>query len=207
MSRGFFITLEGGEGAGKSTQIKKLEPALQALGRDVIVTREPGGTVEGDAMWKLFIHHDGQGWPVEAQAFFMTTLRALHVEQVIRPALEAGKIVVCDRYIDSTRVYQGVAQGFGIDNVDLLSEKAFGNLSPDLTFIFDIDPTIGLTRAVRREKKQTFENVDLSFHQKLRDAYRDIANTHPQRCVMVDASKTIEAIFTDIMSTITARIA
>lgn len=207
MAHGFFITLEGGEGAGKSTQVKKLEAALKEQGRDVVTTREPGGTIEAEAMWKLFIHHDGQTWPVAAQAFFMMTLRALHVEEVIRPALHEGKVVLCDRFADSTRAYQGIVQGFGIKAVDELCEKAYGNLQPDLTFIFDIDPTIGLTRAVKRQNKQTFENVNLEFHQKLRGGYKQIANENPKRCVIIDAAQSIDEIAAQLIKTVNEKLA
>lgn len=206
MSRGFFITLEGGEGAGKSTQIKKLESALRAQGHDVVVTREPGGTPEGEDLRDVFVRHDGQDWPLAAQVLLMLNARALHIEKKILPALDAGKIVICDRFIDSTRAYQGIVQGFGLDKIDTLSRLCFGDFEPDLTFILDVDPVLGLSRLSRRSAAEMFDKAKASFHDELSAAFRQIAALYPQRCVMIDASRSIEGIYDHLMAEIGKRL-
>lgn len=202
MARGFFITLEGGEGAGKSTQIKKLEEGLRAQGHDVLVTREPGGTPEGEALRDVFVKHDGQDWPLTAQVLLMLNARALHIEKKIRPALEAGKVVICDRFIDSTRAYQGIVQGFGLDKIDEISRLCFGDFEPDLTFILDIDPEKGLARLSRRSAAEMFDKSGKSFHDELPGAFRQIAALYPERCVVVDASQPIDKVFARLMTVI-----
>ena len=207
MTRGFFNTLEGGEGAGKSTQIKKLESALRAQGHDVIVTREPGGTPEGEALRDVFVAHDGQDWPLAAQVLLMLNARALHIEKKIRPALDAGKIVICDRFIDSTRAYQGIVQGFGVDKIDCISRVCFGDFEPDLTFIFDVDPQVGLSRTARRTAAEMFDKSSMSFHNELRGAFRQLAAQYPDRCVLVDASASIDTVFDYLLSTVEEKLA
>ncbi len=206
MTRGFFITLEGGEGAGKSTQIKKLEQALREQGRNVLVTREPGGTPEAEALRDVFVKHEGQDWPLPAQVLLMLTARAVHIDQKIRPALDAGKIVICDRFIDSTRAYQGIVQGFGVDKINEISRLCFGDFEPDLTFILDVDPTVGLSRLSRRSAAEMFDKAKASFHDELPAAFRQIAEQYPQRCVMVDASGTIDDIFDTLIAEVDKRL-
>ncbi len=206
MARGFFITLEGGEGAGKSTQIKKLEAALAAQGHDVIVTREPGGTPEAEALRDVFVKHEGQEWPLPAQVLLMLTARALHVEQKIKPALAAGKIVICDRFIDSTRAYQGIVQGFGVEKINEISRLCFGDFEPDLTFIFDIDPAVGLSRTSRRANAEMFDKSATSFHNDLREAFRKIAKQYTDRCMLVDASGSIDSIFNSLLAEVEKRV-
>jgi dTMP kinase len=140
MSNSLFITLEGGEGAGKSTQIKKLAASLRTAGHDCVETREPGGTPEAEALREIFITHKGNNWPPAAQVLLMNAARSLHTENMIKPALASGKIVLCDRYSDSTRVYQGVAVGYDVAKIDAISIASIGDFAPDLTFIFDVDP-------------------------------------------------------------------
>jgi dTMP kinase len=195
VTRGLFITLEGGEGAGKTTQIARLKSALEGQGHKVITTREPGGTPGAEALRNLFIEHKGQGWPLPAQLLLMFCARALHVAQVIRPALDRGEIVICDRFTDSTRAYQGYAQGYDSDRLESVKMAAIGAFEPDLTFIFDIDPAEGLKRAGRRAGAgDTFEDKDIEFHQRLRAGFLDIARQFPDRCLIVDASKDVESI-------------
>jgi len=206
MARGFFITLEGGEGAGKSTQIKKLEEALRGQGREVVVTREPGGTVEGEALRDVFVKHEGQNWPLAAQVLLMLNARTLHIENKIRPALEAGKIVICDRFVDSTRAYQGIVQGFGLEKINAISRLCFGNFEPDLTFILDVDPAAGLSRLKNRPSAEMFDKSHQSFHDALPAAFREIAALYPDRCVLVDASQSIDDVFTQLMQGIKERL-
>lgn len=198
---GLFITLEGGEGAGKSTQVKKLAETLRARGHDIVLTREPGGTPEAEALRDVFVSHHGPDWSPEAQALLMFTARTLHVDKVIRPALAAGKIVICDRFTDSTRAYQGIVQKAGLEKINQIKQAAIGDLEPDITFIFDIDPEVGLARTGNRQGGgETFDKADISFHQQLRGAYAEIAAENPGRCVMIDASGTMDAVFDQIMN-------
>jgi len=207
MSRpGIFITFEGGEGAGKTTQISRLANALRAHGRDVIETREPGGTPAADALWNDFIRLKGQRWPVVAQAMFMFTLRALHAESVIRPALAAGKVVISDRFTDSTRVYQGHAAGYAPQDIETLKRLSIGNLEPDLTLILDIAPLEGLRRAGKRDDgADTFEEKDIAFHNRLREGYLAIASENPDRCAVIDASNSVEEVAALIESAVFKR--
>lgn len=206
MARGFFITLEGGEGAGKSTQAKMLETHLRAMRHDVLVTREPGGTTEAEALRDVFVNHDGQEWPLPAQVLLMLTARALHIEQTIKPALAQDKIVICDRFIDSTRAYQGIVQGFGVDKINEISRMCFGDFKPDLTFIFDVDPKAGLARTARRTAAEMFDKSSLSFHHDLRDAFQWIAAQYPDRCVLIDANAFVGDVFKQVSTTVDERL-
>lgn len=198
MARGLFITFEGGEGAGKTTQIKRL---AAALGDGCITTREPGGTPEADALRDVFVTHRGQDWPPQALLLLMFSARALHTERVIKPSLEKNIHVICDRYTDSTRVYQGYAGGHPLDEIEKVREIAIGHLEPDLTFILDIAPEEGLRRAGKRGgDADTFESKDLTFHEKLRQGYLEIARKMPARCVVIDAAQDEETIAAQILA-------
>lgn len=198
MARGLFITFEGGEGAGKTTQIKRL---AAALGNDVIVTREPGGTPEAEALRDTFFKNKGQEWPAEALVLLMFSARVLHTEKLIKPALEAGKTVLCDRYTDSTRAYQGYAGNLPLEKIEKIKELSIGDFEPDLTFVFDIDPAIGLKRTQdRRGTESSFEEKENTFHQKLRQGYLDIAAKNPNRCIIIDAAQDEDQIAQIILS-------
>ncbi|MBN8521391.1 MAG: dTMP kinase [Alphaproteobacteria bacterium] len=205
--RGLFISLEGGEGAGKTTQLMLLADALRGRGLDVVTTREPGGTPAAESLRETFISHQGQSWPISAQLLTMFAARALHVEQVIKPALAKGKIVICDRFTDSTRAYQGYAQGFDLDSIETLRHIAIGDFEPDITFIFDIDPVTGLSRTSKRVSTgDTFEGLDIGFHQKLRAGFWDIAKQAPDRCHVVDASKKPDIVAQEILNLTLSRL-
>lgn len=196
MSRGLFITFEGGEGAGKTTQIQRLSASLG----NVITTREPGGTAEAESLRNLFIAHHGQDWPVPAQLLLMFTARTLHVERLIKPALEQGRHVLCDRFTDSTRVYQGYAGGLALEQIEQVKQASIGDFEPDITFILDIDPVVGLKRAsARYTTDDTFESKDMSFHERLRQGFLDIARKNPQRCVVLDAAQDADMIAAQIL--------
>ena len=205
MSKGLFITLEGGEGSGKSTQIKALATALHGQGYDVVTTREPGGTPEAEKIRNLLVMRDGGNWTPMAEILLLFAARQMHVENLIKPALAAGKIVISDRFTDSTRAYQCYGHGVPLDvleGVNKLSLKGFG---PDLTFILDLPVDAGLARAGRRLKNDSsqedrFENLDMSFHERLRNGFLSIARNDPARCVVVDATQSVEKI-TDILLT------
>jgi dTMP kinase len=203
MSRGLFITFEGGEGAGKTTQINRLAEALD----NCLVTREPGGTPEGEALREVFINHRGQEWPPEALLLLMFSIRVLHTENKILPALENGQHILCDRYTDSTRVYQGHAGGLSLEKIESIKELSIGAFEPDITFIMDLDPEEGLHRAGKRlSMGNTFENKDISFHAKIREGFLTIAAQNPGRCVIIDASRNEDEIAHDILAHVLNRI-
>jgi dTMP kinase len=203
MRRGLFITFEGGEGAGKTTQIRRL---AAALGDDCLVTREPGGTPDAEALRNLFIAQSGHDWPSEATLLLMFCARVLHTKNLILPALEQGRTVLCDRYTDSTRVYQGLAGDIGEKNIEAVKRIAIGEIEPDLTFILDIDPEAGLRRASSRGAADSFESKDLAFHRKIREGFLSIADRYPARCVVIDALDREEIIAAKIMEKVRAHV-
>lgn len=197
MTRALFITFEGGEGAGKTTQIKRL---AQSLG-DCVITREPGGTPEAEALRNVFIENHGQDWPPAALLLLMFSARTLHTEKLIKPAIAQGRTVLCDRYTDSTRVYQGYAGGLPLKDIEIVKKSAIGDFEPDLTFILDIDPAIGLNRTgARKADGDTFESKDMYFHTQIRKGFLDIANKNPSRCIVIDATQNEDAIAAQILS-------
>lgn len=203
MSRGRFIAFEGGEGVGKSTQARLLADALRKRGLEVLLTREPGGTEGGEAIRRLLLDPAGPGWEPEAEALLFAAARSDHVEQVIRPAVERGSIVLCDRFIDSSRVYQGVTGGLDADFMKALEAVAINGMMPDMTLIFDIDPVEGLKRATARrgagDAADRFEKETLAIHRRRREAFLAIAAAEPERCVVIDASAdpdTVENVVT-----------
>lgn len=204
MPRGLFITFEGGEGAGKTTQIKRL---AAALGDHCITTREPGGTPEAEALRNAFFQNNGHDWPPEALVLLMFSARILHTEKLIRPKLEEGAHVLSDRYTDSTRVYQGYAGNMPLDKIEQIKQLSIGDFEPDITFILDIDPAIGLNRtSARGGTEVTFEEKDIGFHQKLRDGFLTIAKQNPDRCVVIDALQDQDAIAAQILSAVKDRL-
>lgn len=188
MTQGRFITFEGGEGAGKSTQLKRLRAFLEDRGIAVLATREPGGTPGAEEIRRLLVTGEPGRWDAWSEALLVTAARRDHVERVVRPALAAGTWVLCDRFLDSTLAYQGVAGGLGLAGIEALHGLAIGRLRPDLTLVLDLDPAIGLRRAAdRRGAEGRFESHDLAFHERLRDAFRQIAAGEPARCRLLPA--------------------
>ena len=188
---GLFITLEGGEGTGKTTQAAKLASRLNPLGRAVVVTREPGGTPEAEAIRALLVSGEVGRWTANSEALLNYAAREQHLEKVIRPALAAGAIVICDRFMDSTRAYQGHAGGCAPAFIDALEAAVVGPTRPDLTLIFDIDPRVGLERARQRgdaAAEDRYERKGLAFHARMREGFLDILRRDPARCRLVDAS-------------------
>ncbi|MBN9268691.1 MAG: dTMP kinase [Mesorhizobium sp.] len=192
MARGFFITFEGGEGAGKSTQIERLARKMRAKKYDIVVTREPGGSPGAEAVRHVLLSGAAEPFGAKMEAFLFAAARSDHVEQVIRPAVERGAIVLCDRYRDSSRVYQGVTGGIDVDFMDALEQVAINGMVPDMTLIFDIDPAEGLRRATVRRGGEAgadrFEKETLAIHRKRREAFLAIAAAEPDRCIVIDAS-------------------
>lgn len=215
MGKGLFISFEGGEGTGKTTQVNKLADSLTKKKFKVVTTREPGGTQEGDKIRNLIVQRDGGNWTPMAECLLLFAARAMHVENVIKPALESGKVVISDRFTDSTRAYQGYGRGFPMKNIEELNKLVLNDFKPDLTIVFDIDPKKGLARSDRRlaaeelslnQTEDRFEGMDLAFHQKLRDGFLDIAKKEPGRCVILDASLSIEDITKKIESIVLERL-
>lgn len=205
-SPGRFITLEGGEGAGKSTQLQVVKDYLEARGIDFIITREPGGTPVGQEIRNLLLSGDKDKWSPLSETLLILADRAAHLERVIRPALANGKYVVCDRFFDSTRAYQGIAGGLGLDVIHNLQQPVVGTTLPDVTLLLDIDPEKGLSRAQERGGELRFESKTLAYHQTLRQAFLDFAKQEPERMVVIDADRDIEAVSTDIITVLGERL-
>jgi dTMP kinase len=206
--RGKFITLEGGEGAGKSTQARLLKTALEARGLAVVHTREPGGSPGAEDIRKLLVEGEPGRWSVLSETLLFIAARADHVEQTIEPALRKGAWVISDRFSDSTYVYQGVARGLGVDKVRALQHAALGDYAPDLTVILDLEPEEGLKRAQERSlgAENRFEKFDGGFHARLRSAFRDIAAKEPERCVLIDGARAADVVANDILRAVEARL-
>ena len=201
---GIFVTLEGIDGSGKSTQIVRLAETLRARDRDVVVTREPGGAPGAEEIRRLLLEGPPDRWSPETEILLFTAARRDHVERTIRPALARGAVVLCDRFVDSTRAYQG--SGPRRAAVDLLHERMIG-LDPDLTLILDIDPEAALRRALSRAGSETlFAERGLDFQKTLRDAFHRIADAEPGRCLMIDADRSEDAIAADLAAALDARI-
>lgn len=212
MAKGRFITFEGGEGSGKSTQARRLAERLRGQGLDVLLTREPGGSPFAEQIRGLLLGGTLAPHPPVAEALLFSAARADHLASAIRPALAAGRWVICDRFADSTRVYQGAAGGVAPETLDTLERLVVGETMPDLTIILDIDARAGLARATSRREAiegseiDPFESRALAFHERLRAGYLEIAAREPRRCVRVDASAFLDAISESIWSAVAARL-
>ena len=206
---GYFISFEGGEGSGKTTQIKLLVAWLAARGlaERTRVTREPGGAPSAEAVRSLLVEGAADRWLPATEAMLMSASRHEHVEHVLRPALAAGEIVLCDRYNDSTRVYQGVVGGVRSDAIEALNNLACGGLVPDLTILLDMDVADGLSRADGRDSSENrFESKGLAFHQNVRAAFLSLAEASPGRFAVIDAARDATAIHDDIVDIISPRL-
>lgn len=202
---GLFVTFEGGEGAGKSTQIRRLAEALRSKGHDVLVTREPGGSPGAEAVRHVLLSGAAEAYGTRMEAILFAAARNDHVEEVIRPALRQGKIVLCDRFMDSSRVYQGVTGNLEPEFIETLQRVAIDGVMPDCTLILDLPARAGLERARRRGAAgdvapDRFEKEEIETHEKRREAFLDIAAREPERCHVVNAMQTEEAIAAEIIS-------
>lgn len=202
---GCFITFEGGEGSGKSTQIRLLADRLRPTGRKLILTREPGGTPSGEAVRGLLVSGDVARWSALAEALLNNAAREQHLIELIRPALAQDAIVLCDRFMDSTRAYQGHAGGCAPGFIAALEQAVVGETRPTRTLVFDLDPAIGLARARDRgdaAAEDRYERKGLAFHQALRKGFLEIARAEPARCCVIDASKPLEQVAGDVWSAV-----
>lgn len=203
---GLFISLEGIDGAGKSTQSRLLAEHLRGLGRDVIETREPGGAAGAEDIRKLLVEGDPDRWSPETEILLFSAARRDHLERTIAPALARGAVVICDRFADSTRVYQGAARGDLRDLVDDIHARVIG-VEPDLTLILDMDPAVALARGLARQSgEDRFEDMGLPFQERLRSGFQALARDFPDRCAMVDANQAPEAIAQDIARIVEVRL-
>jgi dTMP kinase len=203
---GAFISFEGGDGAGKTTQIKLLANRLRDAGRNVVVTREPGGSVGAEAIRALLVRGDTDRWSPLTEALLMYAARADHLEKTILPALARGAIVITDRFADSTLAYQGIAGEFGEDNVKMLYDLVVGDNGPDLTIILDAPAEEGLRRASPNDGETRFEEKGADFQTSVRTAFLQIARENPDRCIVVNALASIEDVAADIASAVEARL-
>jgi dTMP kinase len=195
--RGFFVTFEGGEGAGKSTQIRLLAERVREQGYEVVTTREPGGSPGAEAVRHVLLSGAAEPFGPGLEALLFAAARADHVEQVIRPAINRGAVVLCDRFVDSSRVYQGVTGDLDPQFMAALERVTIAGVMPDLTIILDIDPEEGLRRASERRGEDVadrFEKETLETHRRRREAFLDIAAREPERCVVIDASAPAVAV-------------
>lgn len=209
MARGKFITFEGGEGAGKSTQAKRLAERLRAAGLTVATTREPGGSPFGEVIRDLLLDPATPPHAPLAEALLFSAARADHLDKLIRPALAAGTWIICDRFADSTRVYQGAGGGVPMADLVALERVTVGAHTPDLTIILDLPAEVGLARAAARiapgSARDAYEVRDRAFHERLRGGFLEIARTQPSRCTIVDATQEVDAIAQEIWSHVVAR--
>ncbi|MBM3517485.1 MAG: dTMP kinase [Alphaproteobacteria bacterium] len=208
MTRGRLITIEGGEGTGKSTQARLLGEHLAQSGLDPLVTREPGGTPAAEELRRLLVE-GGAHWTVMSEALLHYAARCEHIERRVRPALDAGRWVVCDRFSDSTMAYQGYGLGLGRRVVERLHRLVLGDFVPDLTIVLDLPVEVGLARAVHRAGgagRSRYEAMDVAFHERLRVAFLEIARRAPARCVVVDASNEAASIQAAIRAAMRTRL-
>ena len=205
--RGRFITIEGGEGAGKSTQAELLMAALARGGITALRTREPGGSDGAEAIRRLLLEGSDERWDALGEALLLYAARREHVARLIRPALERGEWVVCDRFADSTLAYQGYGRGLPLADLLALHRIALGDFAPDLTLVLDLPAAEGLARAAMRAgNADRFERLDPAFHERLREGFRRIAVDNPERCVVIDAAGDPESVHRAVLAAVAARL-
>lgn len=206
-AKGFFISFEGIDGSGKSTQTKLLKQALEASGHDVILTREPGGSPGAEEIRALVLQGDPDRWSAHTEILLFTAARRDHLERTIQPALDAGKIVICDRFADSTRMYQGLSRGDLRSTVDQLHKLMIG-VEPDLTVLIDMDPAEGLSRALSRNTvEERFEDFGESLQVAMRKGFLSLAQEFSDRFVVIDGAQEVGAVAQDILASVQQRLA
>jgi len=200
-AKGLFLTFEGIDGSGKSTQCRMLAEALQAQGRDVVLTREPGGSRGAEEIRSLVLEGDPDRWSAETELLLFTAARRDHLERTIEPALAAGKVVICDRFADSTRMYQGLSRGNLRAKVDKLHEMMITR-EPDLTLLIDMDPEVGLSRAKGRQTtEERFEDFGIELQQKMRAGFLALAQEFAPRFRVIDGNRPVDTVAADVLTT------
>ncbi|MDY0028493.1 MAG: dTMP kinase [Pseudobdellovibrionaceae bacterium] len=205
---GRFITLEGGEGAGKTTQTRLLKSYFEERDFDVVVTREPGGVPEAEKIRSLLVQRDGGNWTPMAECLLFFAARQMHVETLIKPSLADGKVVICDRFTDSTVAYQGYGHGFDLNLIRQVEALTLGGFKPDVTFLLDLPVRDGIGRSLKHNSgavgaentEDRFERLDLSFHERLRDGFLSIAKEDPDRVKVIDAMQSADTVFQNMIS-------
>jgi dTMP kinase len=207
VAQGRFITFEGGEGAGKSTQLKRLVARLGAAGREVVATREPGGSPGAESIRDLVLKGAADRWSPVTETLLMYAARRDHIERVIRPALARGAWVVCDRFADSTRAYQGAAGGADPGLIAAMETYILEETRPDLTLIFDMPVAVGLERAhARAGSEMRFESKGLAFHERLREGFLAVARAEPERCAVIDARGSLDEVEQAVWAAVESRL-
>ncbi|MCR8846670.1 dTMP kinase [Paenibacillus sp. SC116] len=207
VKRGLFITLEGGEGAGKSTAIRLLQQQLEELGQSVVVTREPGGIHIAERIREVILDKEHTAMDARTEALLYAAARRQHLVEKVRPALETGAVVLCDRFVDSSLAYQGHARGLGVDAVWEINRFAIHDLMPDITFWLDIDPAVGLARIAANAEREInrLDQEGFSFHEQVRAGYQLLAVKYPERIVRIDASADPQSIATQMLDILRVR--
>lgn len=204
MALGCFITVEGGEGAGKTTQLVFMRTVLERAGRRVTLTREPGGTPLGEEIRALLLDHRHDGMALATETLLMFAARAEHLERVIRPALAAGDWILCDRFTDATYAYQGGGRGLPPERIAILEDWTQGDLRPDLTLVFDLPVEMGLERAGQRGAVDRFEREEMAFFERVRATYLERASRDPERYRIVDADRPVETVRAEVEAILAA---
>ena len=197
MEKGLFITFEGADGCGKTTQMNLLAEYLKNQGREVVLTREPGGKGLGEKIREILLNYDGEVSD-RCESFLFLADRAQNIDTIVNPAVDAGKIVLCDRHTDSSVAYQGYGRGLNIERINMLNNLATNGKKPDITFVFDIDTETSMKRVGK--EKDRMESAGFEFHTKVRNGYLEIAKKEPERIKVIDASKSIEEIHQEVLS-------
>ena len=192
-----FITFEGADGCGKTTQMNLLAEYLKNQGREVVLTREPGGKGLGEKIREILLNYDGEVSD-RCESFLFLADRAQNIDTIVNPAVDAGKIVLCDRHTDSSVAYQGYGRGLDIERINMLNNLATNGKKPDITFVFDIDTETSMKRVGK--EKDRMESAGFEFHTKVRNGYLEIAKKEPERIKVIDASKSIEEIHQEVLS-------
>ena len=195
MKKGLFITFEGADGCGKTTQLKLLAEYLKNIGREVVITREPGGKGLGEKVREILLNYEGEVSD-RCESFLFLADRAQNIDIIVNPAVEEGKIVLCDRHIDSTVAYQGFGRGLDIERIKMLNDIATNGRKPDLTIVFDIDVETSQKRV--GSDKDRMESAGIEFHNRVRNGYLQIANDEPERIKVVNSAQSIENVFEDV---------
>ena len=200
MKKGLFITLEGIEGAGKSTVVDFIEDFLTKEGHDVIKTREPGGTVIGEQIREILLKNENYTLTYDTELLLVFSARAQHIQEVILPALSLGKIILCDRFTDASYAYQGGGRGIDASRINLLEKWVQGDLRPNLTLLFDLDVSIGMQRTKKRSDADRFEQEEINFFEKIRNTYLERAKNEPQRFRIINSASSLENVKEQIVT-------